>query len=285
MIHLKIFEEFTENTKNTPVVYMDKNLVVKVPKTLDSTKHISDPQWCTNSEQGFYKHNLTANLFRFTFSDGYKLRLTWDYMPWDGGYSSGTHWGSGGEVNGIKKQYFYIRPKEELNPFDFYYDKGDSRQEMVDRIKSIPKEAIDKIVEYQRIHDKEKKALNLSIKRDLEKIKIDSVSVEKYVPRNKWDSVKGSYKIVASYYGKVYNIECRVYPEGLAFDIGNTLRKDLKNKYVIHENRMLNTYLTGSVLIFLSTNIKKEYRKIVRLMDNRPKSLIRRVRELFNIEW
>ena len=35
---LKLFEEFTENTKNTPLLYKDDNLEVKVATTFDSTK-------------------------------------------------------------------------------------------------------------------------------------------------------------------------------------------------------------------------------------------------------
>jgi len=76
----KLFE-FKETESNTPVLYKDDNLEVKVVKTFDACKEQGkDTSWCSNNLSLFYKHNMTANMFRFNFKDGYKLRLTWDYI-------------------------------------------------------------------------------------------------------------------------------------------------------------------------------------------------------------
>ena len=81
MNFIKLFEEFTETPKNTPLLYKDDNLEVKVSKTFDSVKiQNKNTSWCSTSPGGFYGHNKTANMFRFNFKDGYKLRLTWDYI-------------------------------------------------------------------------------------------------------------------------------------------------------------------------------------------------------------
>jgi len=51
-------------------------------------------------------------MYRITFSDGYKLRLTWDYIDEEaselGSYSGGTHWGQGGIVYGDKNFMMFL---------------------------------------------------------------------------------------------------------------------------------------------------------------------------------
>ena len=55
MNFIKLFEEFTETPKNTPLLYKDDNLEVKVVKTYDSSKEQGkDTNWCSNQEHGFY---------------------------------------------------------------------------------------------------------------------------------------------------------------------------------------------------------------------------------------
>lgn len=77
----KFILEFKETEKNTPILFKDDNLEVKVVKTFDScVEQGKDTDWCSNKKDGYYFHNKTANMYRFNFNDGYKLRLTWDYV-------------------------------------------------------------------------------------------------------------------------------------------------------------------------------------------------------------
>ena len=176
-MRIKLFNEFKENEKNTPTIYKDDNLEIKVSKTLYSAKSQNiNTSWCSSSPQGFYNHNKTANMYRFNFKDGYKLRLTWDYIDSNaselGNYSGGTHWGQGGIINGEKQWYTYIKPEDESEPFLFDYNKNDSRQLMVDRIQSIPQKAIDAVHEYQDKHSYEKTANLNYIYNEINKIKL-----------------------------------------------------------------------------------------------------------------
>lgn len=177
MMRIKLFNEFMENEHNTPTLYKDDNLEIKVAKTLDSAKNQNkDTSWCSSDAYGFYSHNKTANMYRFNFKDGYKLRLTWDYISTDaselGSYSGGTHWGQGGVLNGERQWYAYIRPEDESEPFLFDYKKNDGRQLMVDRIMSIPQKAIDAVHEYQDKHSYEKTANLNKIYNEITNIKL-----------------------------------------------------------------------------------------------------------------
>ena len=76
---VKLFEEFKETLKNTPILFKNKDLEVKVVTNLPASINLGkDTNWCSNSPSGFYSHSRTSNMYRFIFSDGYKLRLTWD---------------------------------------------------------------------------------------------------------------------------------------------------------------------------------------------------------------
>jgi hypothetical protein len=124
MNFIKLFEEFTETSKNTPLLYKDDNLEVKVATTFDSVKQQNkDTNWCSTNPGGFYAHNKTANMYRFNFSDGYKLRLTWDYITQRashlGSYSGGTHWGQGGIVDGENQYYDVFRPEGPQGKFEW----------------------------------------------------------------------------------------------------------------------------------------------------------------------
>jgi hypothetical protein len=169
--------EFKENEQNTPTLYKDENVEVKVAKTFDSVKlQNKNTHWCSSSKQGFYGHNKTANMYRINFKDGYKLRLTWDYITQKasalGGYSGGTHWGQGGIVNGENKFYSVMRPEDDSEPFLFDYTKNDDRKEMVNRIESIPQKAQDAIHKYQKNNSIEKSENLNKMYQEIQKIKL-----------------------------------------------------------------------------------------------------------------
>ena len=258
MKHLILFEKFKETKKNTPIVYQDDNLIIKVPKTLDSSKMISDPQWCSTVPEGFYKHNLTANMYRFTFKDGYKLRLTWDYKP------GGTHWGCGGELNGEKVFYSSIRPKDENEPFDFDFNKmarwereDKDRKMFTDRIKSIPEEAIQSIKKYQQQNKPEKDALYRNIYKEVDKITV--VNVE-----NSDDEYGESFKITILYNNKEYKLIASngFLSENLEFFFYKTdFKNKFKNQYAFMQYNIINSYLTKKTFEWLEDNDKEEYLK------------------------
>lgn len=266
MKHLILFEKFTESKKNTVIIYEDDDLVVKLVRTLDSSKKISDPQWCSTSPHGFYYHNLTANMFRFIFSDGYKLRLTWDYLPWDGNsYSGGTHWGQGGTINGEPAFYHNIRPKNEDKPFEFDYHKDDYRQYMVDRITQIPKSAIEAVTKYHKDNERYKTSLYNKLYKEVEKIKvIDVKDDEKERVNLKYDLY---YNITLLYNNKRYTIPCSYYrpvnsPQDLRFRFyGTTFIKEFKNKYAFSEEKTISNYLKDKTVEWMKLHDKEEYNK------------------------
>jgi IS1 family transposase len=251
---IKLFETFIELEKPKDVeikphkkaelIYKDDNLKIYVPKTLDATTKVSDPNWCTNSKSGFYKHNLTANLYRFHFSDGYMLRLTWDYFDYMGDYSGGTHWGQGGIKDGQRAWYAYIRPKDESNPFQFNYRKRDDRRYMVDRIKKIPQKAIDSVYKYQKEHQKEKLHLFNSMYKEVEKIKV--IGIEKR------DSKKYLHDLLVTilYNNKKYQIEGS---DNGWFRFSKDFEKDFKSKYALYDNS-INQYLHDKIKEFMKTH-------------------------------
>ncbi len=203
--------EFKETEQNTPTLYKDENLEVKVAKTFDSAKlQNQNTSWCSSSKQGFYGHNKTANMYRINFKDGYKLRLTWDYITQDaselGGYSGGTHWGSGGIVNGEWKSYDYIRPEDDSEPFLFDYKKNDSRQEMVDRIESIPEKAQKAMHEYQKNNSIEKSENLNKMYQEIQKVKL------KYIEKT---NNKSEFIGIVNYLGNVYKVH-------FSFDYANS---------------------------------------------------------------
>ncbi len=262
MKHLFLFETFIEfkkerqskkeTPKNTHLIYSDEEMTIKVVKTLDSSRAVSDPQWCSTRAEGFYKHNLTSNMYRFIFKDGYKLRLTWDYFDWDQSYSGGTHWGQGGSINGEEASYTTIRPKDESNPFNFDYNKGNDKQFMVNRIKSIPKEAIDDIYKYQELHKKEKLALFNSLYKEIEKIKI--IGFEQCKERSYL------YEISAKYDGRIYKFKMT---SGFSlWSLGSEFRKDFKNKYALSEIITLKKFIIDKTIEWLKSNKKELYLKI-----------------------
>jgi hypothetical protein len=260
----KIPKRVTE--KVAPTIYKDDNLTVQVARTLDASKIISDPKWCSTTIGGFYKHNLTANLYRLKFKDGYRLRLTWDYMPWDGSYSGGTHWGCGGQVEDREIWYRHISPRDEQNPFLFDYNKGDERQEMVDRIKTIPKEAIEAIYRYQKQHRLEKNALLSLLYKEVSKIKVIKVS-----PIESKGSFEIFYEVVISYNSKKYVIHADLekWKDKYELDFrffGSSFEKEFKNRYAFMEFKALSKQLETEFIEWLKNNNRQEYQKIQKLL-------------------
>lgn len=239
----KIFE-FVETEKNTPTLYKDGSLEVRVAKTLDSAKQQNrDTSWCSTSPSGFYSHNKTANMYRINFKDGYKLRLTWDYIPSEaselGSYSGGTHWGQGGVVDGEKLYYDVFRPRDNDDPF--YIDwQSEKKREIVDRIKSIPDDAKLAIMGYQEKMTKEKSELiNRSFK-EIELIKVINVvesSISFY-----------DYIVTISYRGKEYEVKVNINGHCSY----GSLARDMKNKYALIGNT-LSKYLLDKTKEFLKS--------------------------------
>lgn len=182
MRYIKLYEIYKDNLDST-ILYRDSKLVIIVPKTHESTiKYSKYTDWCTINKNSFEEHNITADLIRFHFKDGYKLRLTWDYLSHeahDNDYTGGTHWGCGGVVDGINKIYYNIRPDDENNPFNFSYNRNDYRQEMVDYIQKIPKEAIDEVTKYhnKQVESNKSDALYNKLYNDINKIKVNDIKL------------------------------------------------------------------------------------------------------------
>jgi hypothetical protein len=251
MKHLKSWKlfEFKETESNTPLVYKDANLEIKVVKTFDACKEQGkDTRWCSNMKSGFYKHNITANMYRFNFKDGYKLRLTWDHIDYKASpdrFGGGTHWGSGGIVDGEEIYYDYIRPEDESEPFLFDYNKGDERQEMVNRINSIPQDAIDAVHEYQEKSSNEKSALVNNLFDEVSKIKVMDVEI----------TSDEDYPILINinYNGNTYKLNMDQF--GLKYS--KDFQRDFKNKYAFADNyRTLNKYLRDKVNSILKSKKK-----------------------------
>ena len=263
MKHLKSYRlfEFVETSTNTPLLYKDDNIEVKVTKTYDATKKQNvGTNWCSSSKGGFYAHNKTANMYRINFKDGYKLRLTWDYIHQGaselGSYSGGTHWGQGGVVNGEQLFYDVLRPRDNDDPF-FIDWKSDKEREIVNRIKSLPKEAIESIRDYQNKASVEKSANLNKLYSEIYKIKVLNVTTSE----DKW---YGSVmNILIRYEGKEYNlvlsedkwlVSPRSVSGGGEKNDKSKFTKDFKNKYT--QGKELAQYLYDKSREFLKKNKK-----------------------------
>lgn len=257
-----ILEKFKETEKNTPVLYKDDNLEVKVVRTFTSSKEQGkDTSWCSNQPDGFYSHDLTANMYRFIFKDGYKLRLTWDYISWDasalGKFSGGTHWGQGGEVDGKRKQYLVLRPRDEDKPFDFDYHKNDEKQEMVDRIESIPDDAEFAVYEYQEKHSKDKTSKVNAMYQEIQKVKVIDVKMK---PEDN-DYYFVNLKVILEYLNKKYDADVRIkcvnYREvkgDIYYDVYTyELYKKFKNVYASRSDE-LEKYIFDKTMEFIKKN-------------------------------
>jgi hypothetical protein len=262
MKHLKSYRlfEFVETSRNTPILYKDDNIEVKVTKTYDATrKQNLGTNWCSSSKGGFYAHNKTANMYRINFKDGYKLRLTWDYIHQGsselGSYSGGTHWGQGGVVNGENQWYDVLRPRNNDDPF-FIDWKSDKEREIVKRIKSLPAEAVNAIKDYQNKSSIEKTANLINLYSEIRKIKVLDVSFVK-------DELYGYVmEILVKYNGSEYIL--RLTDELYLLNSGDIKKfsKDFKNKYFRY-GKELPQYLYDKSRELLKRNKKNEIPKKV----------------------
>jgi len=260
MKFIRLFEEFTETTKNTPLLYKDDNLEVKVVKTYDSSKEQGkDTNWCSNREQGFYAHNKTANMYRFNFKDGYKLRLTWDYITQRashlGQFSGGTHWGQGGMVDGEEQYYDVFRPEDDSEPFLIDW-KSDRKREIVDRIQSIPQKAIDDVHQYQQKMSREKSENLNKLYKEIEKIKV--IDVKESDKKHDWYT--NCFDITITYLEKEYSLEMYFDSKHQYYFSSNEFDKSFKHRYVRY-GRELSNYLFDKVMELCkkkNINIKKK---------------------------
>ena len=245
--------EFKENEQNTPTLYKDENIEIKVAKTFDSVKlQNQNTHWCSSSKQGFYVHNKTANMYRINFKDGYKLRLTWDYITQNaselGGYSGGTHWGQGGIVNGENKFYSVMRPEDDSEPFLFDYKRNDDRKEMVDRIESIPQKAQDAIHKYQKNNSIEKSENLNKMYQEIQKIKL------KYIEET---DDKSEFIGIVDYLGNTYKVIFNFINKSWEKVYIQTKNKDNKSLAMIFKNNMAKVYGNNELNNYLIDKFKE----------------------------
>ena len=245
--------EFKENEQNTPTLYKDENIEIKVAKTFDSVKlQNQNTNWCSSSKQGFYGHNKTANMYRINFKDGYKLRLTWDYITQNaselGGYSGGTHWGQGGIVNGENKFYSVMRPEDDSEPFLFDYKRNDDRKEMVDRIESIPQKAQDAIHKYQKNNSIEKSENLNKMYQEIQKIKL------KYIEET---DDKSEFIGIVDYLGNTYKVIFNFINKSWEKVYIQTKNKDNKSLAMIFKNNMAKVYGNNELNNYLIDKFKE----------------------------
>lgn len=242
--------------KEMPLLFKDDKLEVRVVKTFNAAKYQGkNTNWCSNHDYGFYSHYLTSNMYRFNFSDGFKLRLTWDYINVDaselGKFSGGTHWGQGGIVDGKYKDYLYIRPRDENDPFKFDYNKKDDRLEMISRINSIPEKAKQAVIKYQSENSNTKTGLFNSLYKEIEKIKINKVSKG----QSDWEDLV--LDIQSSYLGKRYDLTLNFYSQGrFSFSLGN-LNKEFNSKYHMI-GKVMSQYLYDKTMECIKKENNKE---------------------------
>ncbi len=245
--------EFKENEQNTPTLYKDENVEIKVAKTFDSVKlQNQNTHWCSSSKQGFYGHNKTANMYRINFKDGYKLRLTWDYITQKaselGGYSGGTHWGQGGIVNGENKFYNVMRPEDDSEPFLFDYKRNDDRKEMVDRIESIPQKAQEAMHKYQKNNSIEKSENLNKMYQEIQKIKL------KYIEET---DDKSEFIGIVDYLGNTYKVIFNFINKSWEKVYIQTKNKDNKSLAMIFKNNMAKVYGNNELNNYLIDKFKE----------------------------
>jgi len=232
-------------------LYNDEDMVIVAIKNFNACKEYGkDTNWCSNYEVAFRFHSQTANMYRVIFKDGYKLRLTWDYIERSAALSKnnfvgGSHWGSGGIVSNTAIEYTFIRPRNNNEPFlfDFNSEENANKIELVRRIEAIPQEAIDAVHDYQEKHSKEK---DFNIKKTYEEVrKISIIDIKKI---NEFQ-----FKITIEYKYKYYKLTIDNYDS----DIYVEYPRDFKKVYKFATNDMfsiLDKYINDKVKDFKKKN-------------------------------
>lgn len=284
MKHVMLFETFIdfknnvdtkskETSSNTITLYKDDNLTVKVVKTFDSCLELGkDTNWCSNQKSSFYSHNLTANMYRFIFKDGSKLRLTWDYIE------GKTHWGLGGIVNGENLPYFWIRPIDNDEPFYIDYTKDDEKSKLlISRINSIPDNVIKIVTDYQNEKSIEKSKGIISMHKEISKIKIeDIVFIEE-------DDRTYEYKLEIKYLDKMYILKLIIqpgYPIGTydwSIRYSKEFKKSFKNKYAFNDGT-LDKYVEDKIKEF-----SKKHNNIINIKESISEFYIESIEELESV--
>jgi hypothetical protein len=197
-------------------------------------------------------------MYRFNFSDGYKLRLTWDYITQKashlGPFSGGTHWGQGGVVDGEEQYYDVFRPEDDSEPFLIDW-KSDRKREIVDRIQSIPQEAIDMVHKYQDKMSRYKSENLNKMYKEIEKIKV--VDVKEDQPNDWYDN---ALKVTINYLGSKYDLDFKFNNKNQFGFSSKEFDKAFKHKYARY-GRELSGYLFDKTMEFCkknNINIKKK---------------------------
>lgn len=245
--------EFVETPKNTPLLYKDDNIEVKVSKTFKSSREQNrNTSWCSSAPGPFYAHNRTSDMFRINFPDGYKLRLTWDFIEQRaselGSYSGGTHWGQGGVVDGERQFYDVLRPRDNEDPFSIDWT-SDKKREIVDRIKMIPDEAKLAMMEYHDKSSREKSEVLKDLYRQIEKIKV--VGVKPIVDEHSY--YNNSAEITVKYLDNNYTIRVNWNDKKSVSIELSELDGKLKNKYAKF-GRELSGYIYDKMMEFTKKN-------------------------------
>jgi hypothetical protein len=180
----ELISDLTELTQykegNLHLLYRDNILSVVIPSSPEaSTITCKGTKWCTRDPYMYKDLSKDHILFRFLFKDHYKLRLTSEK---EGGQFS---WGSGGNLykeirgygnpfniqtltNDVKQQYkeiinrdFYRREKdkivhngetgENMTRAEYYKLVLNTKLHIIERIKQIPKPAIDAVIRFSKI--------------------------------------------------------------------------------------------------------------------------------------
>jgi hypothetical protein len=167
------YKDFVETKKNTALLYEDENLKVTAVRSFAAAKKSAeDTMWCSKSKSGYYLHSHYANMYRFYFSDGSKLRLTWAYGK---EYGGNTHWGLGG-VNSDGKNLPYINlDVDSSNPFLIKMDDESGHKFLLEYISKIPKPAIDSVKLYQEKLFKYWSSVDMRVRSDVGKILVSDI--------------------------------------------------------------------------------------------------------------
>ena len=69
----------SHNPEEVEVIHKDRNVLVYIPKTFEASKKYAgeNVDWCSvQNKEMFKKHSNRGIMYRFTFADGFQMRLT-----------------------------------------------------------------------------------------------------------------------------------------------------------------------------------------------------------------